>query len=276
MGFFDLGVYTVIHLQADFKTGIWTGSAGKLLASAPRGTTLRDIQRSLESIEQKAYIKRFRTPGCRGNYRCLVNKYEPEFGALIGQRLNADASTSWQYPIYEPCTEDGTDVTLRTHGGRTVDCTEDAPILELRSKNEELESKTIAQNPGDRSVRNEPDLPGFSIFWHSYPRKVHRGRALKAWLSQVKADDRWPEVVEAVELWCQTEQWSSSIADGTLQFIPHPTTFLNGHQWEDKPPAQTNGKRRTNGRPDADEVLRQNLENSGLNSDGTLKDRNAH
>src|ERR1700756_797522 len=34
---YELGVYVLIHLQADYSTGVWRGSAPRILANAPRG-----------------------------------------------------------------------------------------------------------------------------------------------------------------------------------------------------------------------------------------------
>jgi hypothetical protein len=105
LSLFDVGVFLVILLQANFETGIWRGSAARLRAAAPRGATLRDVQRSLERLRKIGFIKVFHVRGQRGNYSCLINRYQPEFGALRGKRLNADASTSWKSPVYEACAD---------------------------------------------------------------------------------------------------------------------------------------------------------------------------
>jgi len=114
LGLIELGTYLLIHLQADFETGVWIGSAPRLLAAAPRGSNLRDIQRAIQRLAKIGFIRAFQLRGQRGNYRVLINKYEPEFGALRGKRLNAVASTSWQAPVYEACADDDAEDALRT------------------------------------------------------------------------------------------------------------------------------------------------------------------
>ena len=47
LGFLEAGVYLAIHLQANYETGVWVGSAPRLLATAPRGTNLREVQRAI-------------------------------------------------------------------------------------------------------------------------------------------------------------------------------------------------------------------------------------
>ena len=103
LGYPEIGIYTTIHLQADFKTGIWRGSAPRLLAAAPRGASIRDVQRWLQILTRIRFLRPFHRHGERGNYPVLIDKYDVRIGALKGMRLNAWASTSWEQPCYEVC-----------------------------------------------------------------------------------------------------------------------------------------------------------------------------
>lgn len=100
---FDVGIYTIIHWQTDFKTGLWWGSAPKIHATAPRGTNLRDVQRSIQTLTLVGFLKPFHSHGQRGNYPVLLNKYEPLSGALRGSRLNAALSDDYRQPKYDSC-----------------------------------------------------------------------------------------------------------------------------------------------------------------------------
>src|SRR6516225_5219910 len=108
MSLCEFGVYVLIHVQADYRTGIWRGSAPRILATAPRGASLRQIQRTLERFEELGYLKSFRVQGARGNTPYLIDKFTVRSGALKGQRLNAAKSESWQHPYYELVAEDDT------------------------------------------------------------------------------------------------------------------------------------------------------------------------
>ena len=99
----DVGIYTIIHWQADFKSGVWWGSAPKVHATAPRGLSLRDVQRSIQTLTDVGFLKPFHKHGQRGNYPVLLNKYEPLSGALKGFRLNAASSDDWKQPKYDSC-----------------------------------------------------------------------------------------------------------------------------------------------------------------------------
>jgi len=80
---------------------------------------------------------------------------------------------------------------------------------------------------------NEPD--GFSAFWKSYPKKVGKGAAVKAWVKQGLSTNQFVQGRIAVALEWQSKQRSWREDDG--KFVPHPSTYLNRWQWEDEPPA---------------------------------------
>ena len=101
MSLSEFGIYALIHIQADYRTGIWRGSAPRILATAPRGASLRQVQRALEHFESVGYLKSFRVQGARGNTPYLIDKFTVRSGALKGYRVNAAKSESWQRPFYE-------------------------------------------------------------------------------------------------------------------------------------------------------------------------------
>ena len=99
---YELGVYVLIHLQADYSTGVWRGSAPRILANAPRGAELRDIQRAIKHLEDMGYLRSLRKHGQRGNRPYLINKFTVRSGALKTHRLNAGRSISLEQLAYEP------------------------------------------------------------------------------------------------------------------------------------------------------------------------------
>ena len=70
---------------------------------------------------------------------------------------------------------------------------------------------------------------GFDEFWKTYPKKVAKAQAQKAW-SKLKPDKALLTVIiEALERQKQSAQW---LRDNG-QYIPYPATWLNGKRWED-------------------------------------------
>lgn len=120
------------------------------------------------------------------------------------------------------------------------------PILEVSRNGNGMETERLAERSsrardvfgfGSLTATTEtttidPPTPqgGFDVFWKSYPRKVGKPVAFKAWNKQ-KPD---LALVLTALAWQRTsEQW----ARDNGQFIPHPSTYLNQRRWEDEPPS---------------------------------------
>lgn len=68
----------------------------------------------------------------------------------------------------------------------------------------------------------------FDEFWSIYPRKVAKAVARKAW-AKLSAEQQLM-AAKAVSLHCN--YWKAKETD--LEFIPHPSTWLNQERWEDE------------------------------------------
>ena len=71
--------------------------------------------------------------------------------------------------------------------------------------------------------------PRFETFWELYPRKVKKPLAEAAYLRALKkatAEQIFAGLSEWVKYW---------IARNEPQFVPHPTSWLNGAQYNDRP-----------------------------------------
>jgi hypothetical protein len=153
---FEFGIYAMIQLQADYGTGIWRGSAARIVATAPRGVSLRDVQRAIRHLADLGMLKPFQRNGARGNYPVLINKYTVRRGALKNQRLNAEKSTSLGSLVYEPCADNDAESDAVPVAESVA---EDAPIQEVRRKKPRDNKKTAA-----------PAVPSFVTpsVWNSY------------------------------------------------------------------------------------------------------------
>jgi hypothetical protein len=231
---FEFGVYVIVHLQADFSTGIWRGSAPRILNSAPRGADLRKIQRAIEHLSGLGLLKPFTTQGKRGNYPVLINKFTVRSGALTGMRLNAYKSDSWQRPVYESCAEDDAQGDAQ-----------DAPIQEVRSKD-------VSVSP-DIETRGA----GFDVFWEQWPRKQSKSAALRAWMKIPISE--YAAITAGLENWLKSEQWARGV-------IPHPATWLNQKRWQDQDIPQFIGGTNANGnrKSSATDLALQNARALGL------------
>jgi hypothetical protein len=191
IGFFEAGVYLTILIQADYRTGVWTGSAPRLAATAPRGASLRDVQRALERLAEIAFIKVFHTHGQRGNYRVLIHKYESQSPALMGKRLNAIKSTDWRNPIYEPCA-----VPVAETGAEDDADTDAVPVAEAAPYQEEEEEQ-------EREEKKKPKAaPKTGALISIPPQPLADWIPLDAWAAYLKLrkEKRAKVTPEAVDL----------------------------------------------------------------------------
>jgi hypothetical protein len=236
---FEFGVYVIVHLQADYRTGIWRGSAPRVLNSAPRGSDLRKIQRAIEHLAEIGLLKPFTSQGKRGNYPVLINKFTVRSGALTGMRLNACRSNSWEHPVYEPCADGDA---------------EDAPIQEVRRKEVRKEQHPSASASPDALLESQTKAAAFDVFWERWPRKQDKPDARRAWMKIPIAE--YAAIMAALEKFLTCDQWSRGI-------IPHASTWLNKKRWQDEDIPQFSGKGGANGKLTGDDLTRANLRAAG-------------
>lgn len=78
----------------------------------------------------------------------------------------------------------------------------------------------------------------FNSFWAAYPKKVAKATALKVW-KRIRPDQALTDIMlAAIERQKRSEQWRKDNG----QYIPNPTTWLNGGRWEDEEVKQGNAE----------------------------------
>jgi len=96
------------------------------------------------------------------------------------------------------------------------------------------QQNTRPANPRPQPPTRPPAVSEFERFWNAWPtgRKVGRPKAEKAHTRAVLAGHTPAAILDGAERWA--DHWAR---DGTeARFIPHPTTWLNEHRWNDNPP----------------------------------------
>jgi hypothetical protein len=92
----------------------------------------------------------------------------------------------------------------------------------LTSGNLTLKNTNIKEH--NNKEHNENNI--FEAFWEVYPRKIGKGSARTAFEKAIKKEK--PETILQVATFYANK---SDLPD--LQFIPHPTTWLNQERWHD-------------------------------------------
>lgn len=92
-------------------------------------------------------------------------------------------------------------------------------------------SQNLATEP-EVKTRIEPVVQKnnfFDEFWKAYPRKTNKGFARKVF-EKLKVDDAMlTKMIQAIYV-----QNKNVWKDKEQQYIPHPSTWLNGERWEDE------------------------------------------
>jgi len=77
--------------------------------------------------------------------------------------------------------------------------------------------------------KKESSNPFFEEFWKAYPRKTNKGFARKVF-EKLKVDDAMlTKMIQAIYV-----QNKNVWKDKDQQYIPHPSTWLNGERWDDE------------------------------------------
>jgi hypothetical protein len=104
--------------------------------------------------------------------------------------------------------------------------TQPSPICEGR-----IHTEVNIDTNREQSIEITPIIPSkgivseFETFYSTYPRKVSKTNAEKAWKKQkCVLSEVMPSLQKQMKLWTDP------------QFIPHPATWLNGRRWEDETP----------------------------------------
>lgn len=95
---------------------------------------------------------------------------------------------------------------------------------------EGVDEEDVGSDEGTR--RSSSRYPAeFEEWWESYPRKVGKREAAKAWKQTRGERPATSEVIAVTEALGETEQWRK---DGG-SYVPYPATWLRRGGWEDDP-----------------------------------------
>lgn len=103
------------------------------------------------------------------------------------------------------------------------------------ANDKQTESKNKDKNKNKNKIKDKCQKDEqFDTFWEAYPRKEKKAEARKAF---EKVAVPLQTLLEGIDMWKGSAQWQKDNG----QFIPHPSSWLNGKRWEDQPAANTGG-----------------------------------
>jgi hypothetical protein len=87
----------------------------------------------------------------------------------------------------------------------------------------------------ENTTKTTPEIHvAFERFWTLYPRKEKKAAAEKAWEKLKVNPELFALIAQALAKQATSVDWLKSKG----QFIPHPSSWLNGKRWEDEPGPQ--------------------------------------
>lgn len=111
----------------------------------------------------------------------------------------------------------------------TGDETPSSPVMR---EPESVDPEPVEENT--LAAEATPLLPvGFDAFWATYPRRVSKPDARRAWAKALRNGTSDFTILDGAKRWAS--HWEHERTDP--QFIPYPSTWLNGQRWNDACPA---------------------------------------
>ena len=220
----EFAVYILLHMRADWSTGIYRGCALTLAYQAGHPGAKEQIKHTLSRLKKKRYINYPPGVGKRGGYDVLIHKFEPRDGARSGTRLDAWKHGEKCVPEYEKVTGSCPERARRA----PADGPEGAPTKEIRSKNEEELRRD------DCKTRTTEELKAMKKIMEQGTGKPAREELLQELAARegiADAERAWQEVVAVLatkinqhtfETWIKPARALGVEGDALVISVPRP------------------------------------------------------
>ena len=179
-------------------------------------------------------------------YKHNIGDFLADTHYLSNERLAVYTKLVWEYYLQEK------PITINDYNEKAYELKTDEPTLSYilhkyfyldedidnevwrhRRIDDELGKMTSANIQRSETMKNhwkinsDYKINGFDKFWEAYPNKKDKQKAKKAWM---KHQPDIVNVLKALVIQKNSEQWKKDKG----QFIPLPTTWINGARWEDE------------------------------------------
>ena len=178
---------------SDDGTEAWPSQA---TIAAKASISIRTVQRAVNSLVENGYL--WMQKGAGGSATCREDRRPHKYTINI-KRLRGDSETTRDE---RGDIEFNDGATLATSTGRL-------------------------SRPMNHPIKPSNETPEFDLFWNSYPIKVGKAAALKAWVKAAKVEA--PDVIIAGAVRYATDP------NRHPSFTAHASTWLNAHRWNDSP-----------------------------------------
>ncbi len=98
--------------------------------------------------------------------------------------------------------------------------------------NEPSTKRLNTKESRQKKLTKERLISTFKSFWSEYPKKDDKKNAIKIWFKKIQPENgTFEKIMTGLEKAKQTKNWQKENG----QYIPLPSTWLNGERWNDEP-----------------------------------------
>jgi phage replication O-like protein O len=157
--------------------------------------------------------------------KCIITRVPGQFRQVLSVNQNLA-----QWLCQSVTTQDTPSVTTAdTLNGAGCDHTGHQSVTTQDTKPCPPGTHSIENRKKKRANARDGVSKRFAIFWETYPRKVAKKTAFKAFEKLNPDEQLWQRMLAALES-AQRTEWRDRPRDK----IPHAATWLNGERWEDE------------------------------------------
>lgn len=179
----------------------------------------------LKSMDSGSFIQRRRSCSCGARWTTEERMLKGTLVATGGQQAPPMASNQPPLAANGLGGVGGGLPSIRSESGPD-------PIRSISVSDPSLDHSQGVDRARAKRKADQPYSADFLGFWSSYPRKVGKGAAWKAW-QQLQPDIN--RVISTLAWQTKSFEWRKD--NGA--FVPHPATYLNQRRWEDEPTGPT-------------------------------------
>ncbi len=178
----------------------------------------RTIQRCINNLVDQGYITKDRELKNGTGYIAKTNYFlSDKTRVIIGcQNVTILGDETSLYKVSE-CHQLGDN--MSSNRCQSVTCKKE----EKRIKKDLLKNICANATPFDPKMH-------FEEFWNLYPKKVNKKKAKDKFCKVCKNEEIFKQLMNGLNIQIKSKNWLKENG----QYIPHPTTWLNGERWMDE------------------------------------------
>ena len=115
---------------------------------------------------------------------------------------------------------------------RIVKIVQSEVSTDIDTINSSLEGYQQEIKENNTSINNQKEIykERFETFYKEYPKKVSKQKTLQWFMKHKPDEELFNKMMSSLKKQKQTQNWLKDNG----QYIPYPTTWLNGERWEDE------------------------------------------